>query len=121
VRVAPPHLAADEFRTLGYGLVDRIADFLVQLPTLPVTPGESPETVRALLPVNGLPEQGAEPGALLAKAADLLFAQLVLNGHPRVFGYFTSSLAPLGMLADLLAAAANPNVAFFTVRQWQPR
>jgi glutamate/tyrosine decarboxylase-like PLP-dependent enzyme len=33
-----------------------------------------------------------------------------LNGHPRFFGYITSSPAPIGMLADLLAAAVNANV-----------
>ena len=32
------------------------------------------------------------------------------NGHPRFMGYITSSAAPLGALADLLAAAVNPNV-----------
>ena len=32
-----------------------------------------------------------------------------LNGHPRFFGYITSSAAPIGALADMLAAALNPN------------
>jgi aromatic-L-amino-acid/L-tryptophan decarboxylase len=114
-REAPSNLAPDEFRALGHDLVNRIADFLVRLPSLPVTPGESPETVRALLPAGGLPERGAEPDALLASTAEMLFAHSLFNGHPRFFGYITSSPAPLGMLADMLAAAANPNVSFFTV------
>jgi aromatic-L-amino-acid/L-tryptophan decarboxylase len=114
-REAPSNLALDEFRALGHDLVERIADFLARLPSLPVTPGESPETVRALLPTGGLPERGVEPGALLANTAELLFAHSLFNGHPRFFGYITSSPAPLGMLADMLAAAVNPNVSFFTV------
>ena len=32
-----------------------------------------------------------------------------LNGHPRFFGYITSSAAPIGALADMLAAAVNSN------------
>jgi aromatic-L-amino-acid/L-tryptophan decarboxylase len=114
-REASSNLEPDQFRALGHDLVDRIADFLARLPSLPVTPGESPEAVRALLPTGGLPERGAEPGALLATTAEMLFAHSLFNGHPRFFGYITSSPAPLGMLADLLAAAANPNVSFFSV------
>ena len=34
----------------------------------------------------------------------------LLNGHPKFLGYITSSAAPIGALADLLAAAVNPNV-----------
>lgn len=114
-REASSNLAPDDFRALGHDLVDRIADFLARLPTLPVTPGESPEAVRALLPPGGLPQRGAEPGALLATTAELLFAHSLFNGHPRFFGYVTSSPAPLGMLADLLAAAVNPNLGLFTL------
>jgi glutamate/tyrosine decarboxylase-like PLP-dependent enzyme len=39
-----------------------------------------------------------------------LFAHSLFNGHPRFFGYITSSPAPIGMLGDLLASAINPNV-----------
>jgi glutamate/tyrosine decarboxylase-like PLP-dependent enzyme len=40
----------------------------------------------------------------------LLFDHSLLNGHPKFSGYITSSPAPIGTLADLLAAAVNPNV-----------
>ena len=33
----------------------------------------------------------------------------MFNGHPRFMGYITSSAAPLGSLAELLAATVNPN------------
>ena len=57
-----------------------------------------------------LPEQGRDPGALLREAAGLLFEHSLFNGHPRFYGYITSSAAPIGMLGDLLAAAVNANV-----------
>ena len=47
---------------------------------------------------------------ILKHATDLLFNYSLLNGHPRFLGYITSSAAPLGALAELLAAAVNPNV-----------
>ncbi|HEU4785206.1 MAG TPA: hypothetical protein VFS83_17850, partial [Ktedonobacterales bacterium] len=114
MREASSNLAPDDFRALGHDLVDRIADFQARLPSLPVTSGESSATLRALLPAGGLPEHGSEPGALLANTAEMLFAHSLFNGHPRFFGYVTSAPAPLGMLADLLAAAVNPNLGLFT-------
>src|SRR5262249_5255078 len=59
---------------------------------------------------RGLPESGADAGELVSTAADLLFAHSLFNGHPRFWGYITSSPAPIGMLADFLAAAVNANV-----------
>ena len=44
------------------------------------------------------------------RAADLLFEHSLFNGHPRFWGYITSSAAPIGALGELLAAAVNPNV-----------
>jgi hypothetical protein len=39
-----------------------------------------------------------------------LFDHSLFNGHPRFYGYITSSAAPIGILAELLAAAVNANV-----------
>ena len=108
-RAAPAELEPARFRALGHDLVDRIADFLASLPTRPVAPGESPREVRAAIGERALPERGEAPDAMLRDAAELLFAHSTFNGHPRFFGYITSSAAPLGALADLLAAAVNPN------------
>jgi len=45
----------------------------------------------------------------------LLFNYSLLNGHPKFSGYITSSPAPLGALADLLASAVNPNVGAYSL------
>jgi glutamate/tyrosine decarboxylase-like PLP-dependent enzyme len=110
-RESPLEIAPDQFRELGYQLVDRIAEFLGSLPQRPVAPGESPAAVRdALAAGRPLPQQGEDPAQLLGRAADLLFDHSLFNGHPRFWGYVTSSAAPIGALAELLAAAVNPNV-----------
>jgi glutamate/tyrosine decarboxylase-like PLP-dependent enzyme len=109
-RVTPLEVAPDEFRRLGHDLVDRIAEFLGTLRDRPLTPGETPAEVRALLGRNSLPAKGTAAAALLAETTPLLFDHSLFNGHPRFMGYITSSAAPLGMLADLLAATVNPNV-----------
>ena len=110
-RSAPLAMTSDQFRSLGHDLVDRIADFLACIRTYPVTRAESPEEVRVALSANrALPEVGQDPESLLRDTAALLFEHSLFNGHPRFYGYITSSAAPIGMLADLLASAVNANV-----------
>lgn len=110
-RDAPLALPPDAFREAGHELVDRIADFLESVPGRPVAPGESPERVREILGSDApLPEEGSDAGELLREASELLFEHSTFNGHPRFFGYITAAPAPVGMLAELLAAAVNPNV-----------
>ncbi len=110
-RAAPLHMTPEAFKRAGHALVDQIADLLAQVPDGPVTPGETPQQVQAALDARApLPEEGRDADALLEEAASLLFAHSLFNGHPRFFGYITSSPAPIGMLADLLAAAVNANV-----------
>ncbi|MGB5211653.1 MAG: pyridoxal-dependent decarboxylase [Gammaproteobacteria bacterium] len=109
-RVAPLDMDGETFRQLGHRLVDQVAEFLDSMPERPVTRGETVQQIRALLGAGSLPEDGMPAGELLDQTAELLFEHSLHNGHPRFMGYITSSAAPLGMLADLLAAAVNPNV-----------
>jgi aromatic-L-amino-acid decarboxylase len=110
-REAPLAMNPEEFRRLGHALVDAVTSFLASLPERAVTTAESPAAVRALLDAErSLPQGGTDAGELLRATADLLFEHSLFNGHPRFFGYITSSPAPIGMLGDFLAAAVNANV-----------
>jgi glutamate/tyrosine decarboxylase-like PLP-dependent enzyme len=51
----------------------------------------------------------------MEEAAELVLQHSLRNGHPRFMGYITSSAAPIGALADLLASAVNSNVAAWEV------
>jgi len=76
-----------------------------------VVRNESPADVRKALGADcGLPETGVDATVLLDEAAKLVFDHSLFNGHPRFFGYITSSPAPIGALGDLLASAVNQNV-----------
>lgn len=108
---APPDMSPETFRDLGHHLVDRIADVLASVAERPAAPDLTPAAARALVGGDGLPEAGAPAAALLDRATDTLLAGCRINGHPRSWGYIIGSPAPLGMLADLLASAINPNVA----------
>ena len=112
-RNAPLELGPEEFRRIGHELVDDLAGLFEALTSpseLPVATDETPAEVQAALGGGSLPEQGAPAGELVREARDLLFAHTTHIGHPRFWGYVCGSQAPIGALADLLAAAVNPNV-----------
>jgi aromatic-L-amino-acid decarboxylase len=89
-------MSPEEFRAAGHRLVERIADFLGSLPARPLTVSETPEDVRKVLGAErGLPLHGAEASSLLEWTSDLLFDHSLFNGHPRFWGYITSSAAPI--------------------------
>ncbi|HZY61097.1 MAG TPA: aminotransferase class V-fold PLP-dependent enzyme [Edaphobacter sp.] len=111
-RESPLEMQPEEFRKLGHELVDRIADLFGSMAERKVTPGEPPAVIqRALDASRTLPEKGTDATTLMNRAADLLFDHSLLSGHPRFWGYITSSPAPIGALAEMLAAAVNPNVS----------
>jgi aromatic-L-amino-acid/L-tryptophan decarboxylase len=109
-RMSPIEMNKDDFKKIGYRLVDAIADFYDHINKGPVTTGETPKQVQTVLGNDALPENGTSVSALFDRATDLLFNHSLFNGHPKFFGYITSSPTQIGALADLLAAAVNPNV-----------
>jgi glutamate/tyrosine decarboxylase-like PLP-dependent enzyme len=109
-RVVPLEMSSGDFREIGHQLVDDIADFLSSLPQRPVTPGKTAMEIRSVLGDATIPTSGTPPAQLLKEAAGLMFENSLFNGHPRFWGYITSSAAPIGALGDLLASAVNPNV-----------
>lgn len=109
-RETPIEISKSEFKKIGYRLIDTISDFIDTIDQKRVTTGESPEQLQNILGTSSLPENGTSAEQLLSKASDLLLNHSLLNGHPKFLGYITSSPAPIGALADLLAASVNPNV-----------
>jgi len=108
-------MSPDEFRRVGHRLVDRIAGFLAGIRTDPLTPGETPAELRQLIGRPPLPQEETPADGLVDEAAELVLGHSLRNGHPRFMGYITSSAAPIGALADLLASAVNANVAAWEV------
>ena len=109
-RETPIEISKEEFKKIGYQLIDSISDFMDTIKQKPVTTGESPKQLQKITGTSSIPENGASAEELIAKTSGLLFNHSLLNGHPKFFGYITSSPAPIGALADMLAAAVNPNV-----------
>ncbi len=109
-RKSPLEISKEEFRKIGYQLIDSVSEFLDSIDKTRVTTGETPEQLKNVIGTLSIPEDGVSPQEILTRATDLLLNHSLLNGHPRFMGYITASPAPIGALADLLATAVNPNV-----------
>ena len=88
---------------------------LASLPSRPVTSGRDATFLRHAIGEGPVPDEGADPESLLDEVTAVLIEHSLYNGHPRFMGYITSSPAPLGAVADLVAAAVNPNCGSFRV------
>ncbi|MDO6596188.1 aminotransferase class V-fold PLP-dependent enzyme [Oceanihabitans sp. 2_MG-2023] len=99
-----------EFRKIGYQLIDTISNFLDTIPEKPVTTSKTPKELQEILGEASLPKNGLPAEELLTSTSRLLLEHSLFNGHPKFFGFITSSAAPIGALADLLAASVNANV-----------
>ena len=62
-----------------------------------------------------MPKRGTPAAKLLRETTRLLLQDSLFNGHPKFWGYVTSSPAPIGILGDLLAAGINQNVGAFAL------
>jgi aromatic-L-amino-acid decarboxylase len=105
-----PALDMADFRRLAGRVVDLAADHLEGVRERPVFRPMRPEQRLALLD-EPLPERGASPDEILDQFCQRILPHPMGNGHPRFFGWVNSPPAPVGVLADFLAAAMNPSCA----------
>ncbi|MFI6130799.1 pyridoxal phosphate-dependent decarboxylase family protein [Micromonospora sp. NPDC051141] len=98
----------DEFRRLAHVSVDLVADYLAGLPDTPVFRPMSPRQRRHLTD-QVLSEHGVAPASLIEDFAENILPYAMGNGHQRFFGWVNSPPAPIGIIAELLAAAQGPS------------
>src|SRR5450432_4877152 len=96
-RQSPIDMTEDAFRETGHRLIDDIANFLSSLAKLQVTTAPNPRSLALKLP-DMFPVNGMDPSPLVKETWQLLVNNSLLNGHPRFWGYITSSPAPIGIL-----------------------
>jgi aromatic-L-amino-acid decarboxylase len=94
---------AQEFRRLGYQLVDWIADYREGLERLPVMSQVKPGEVRAAFPDHPPLHGGRVAQALAALERDVLPGITHWN-HPSFFAYFPSNTSYSSILGDLAAS-----------------
>jgi aromatic-L-amino-acid decarboxylase len=103
-------LSPETFRQLGYRAVDLIAERLAALPDVPVRQ-PVPDFVRQRLMETPLAETPTDPDALINLVGALVLPYPMGNSSARFFAWVNSPPAPLGIIAELLAAGHNASVA----------
>ncbi|WLT30537.1 pyridoxal-dependent decarboxylase [Geothrix sp. PMB-07] len=94
---------AQEFRRLGYQLVDWIADYREGLERLPVMSRVQPGDIRAAFPDHPPLKGGRMDAALAALERDVMPGITHWN-HPSFFAYFPSNTSYASILGDLAAS-----------------
>ena len=103
-------LSPETFRELGYRAVDLIAEQLATLPDAPVRQ-PVPDDLRERLMHSPLNTEPIDPNGLIDQVAEMILSYPMGNANPRFFAWVNSPPAPMGVLAEMLAAAHNASVA----------
>lgn len=107
-----PHDAArfdlppDEIRRIGRLATDAVAEHREKLLARPVFGKVGGDAATFDEP---LPEEGQPFDDVLAFVRQHVLPRPMGNSHPRFFGFINATADPVGVMADYLAAAMNPN------------
>lgn len=91
-------------------LVEVIENYLTKIDTARVTPELDVEKIRAALAGRDFAEPAPAVEAL-DFVADAMWRFQIHTGHPRYFGLFNPASTTMGIAADALVAAFNPQLA----------
>jgi aromatic-L-amino-acid decarboxylase len=95
-------MTPEEFRTFGYQIVDRIADYRARVSERPVMATAAPGAIKAALPAS--PPSTAEPfDAILRDLDGIILPGLTHWQHPQFFGYFPCNGTLASVLGDYLS------------------
>jgi glutamate/tyrosine decarboxylase-like PLP-dependent enzyme len=95
------------FRRLAHQVVDDVFRGLETVRDRPVWQS-TPASIRARLAAP-FSEEGAGDEATYAAVRECVLPYALGNAHPRFFGWVIGSGTPIAVLAELVAAAMNPN------------
>jgi glutamate/tyrosine decarboxylase-like PLP-dependent enzyme len=98
------------FYQMGMQAVEIATEYLEGIPENPVYRPMTPSE-RQLLLYQQLPEHGRSPEALFDFFEQHILPHAMGNQHPRFAAWVNPAGAPIGMLADFLAAVMNPSSA----------
>jgi len=107
---SPLAMDAGVFYHLGKLAVEMAAEYLDEIPARPVFQPMTPAE-RELLLEQPLPEYGMSPEAIFDFFEQHILPHAMGNQHPRFAAWVNPAAAPIGMLAEFLAAVMNPSTA----------
>jgi aromatic-L-amino-acid/L-tryptophan decarboxylase len=103
-----------EFRSLGYRVVDLLADYLDHIEEKRVFPAADPRTVNQLF-AEPLPQGTTSPDGVLDELENKLLPYCTHVGHPGYMGLITPTPTPVGVIADFSCSALNQNLGAYSI------
>ena len=97
------HLTPEEFRRLGYRMIDWIADYEQRVADLPVLSRAEPGSIRAQLPAAP-PERGETLDRIFEDLERIILPGLTHWQSPNFFAYFPANTSGPSILGDLLCS-----------------
>lgn len=98
----------EEFKRLGYRVIDMIAEYYASIPELPVFPSSTSTEIERVF-TEDLPLTGQDPDEILNEWQSKILPYATHLGSPRYFGFVNGSGTMMGTLAEALAASVNMN------------
>jgi aromatic-L-amino-acid/L-tryptophan decarboxylase len=96
-------------RALGHQMIDDMMDYLQHIGQQPVWRAIPPEVKASF--GSAIPQEPSDIADIYQEFKTNILPYTKGNIHPRFFAWVQGTGTPLGVLAELLAAAMNPNVA----------
>ena len=94
---------AEDFRRLGYQMVDWIANYFERLDDFPVLSENKPNQLRDSLPKSA-PEKGESFDAIFADVEKQILPAVTHWNHPNFHGLFSTSTSSAGIFGEMLSA-----------------
>jgi aromatic-L-amino-acid decarboxylase len=93
----------EEFRVVGYQVVDWLANYMSKVESYPVLSTVEPGWVRRQLP-DSAPEQGESFEDILSDLNQVIMPGITHWQSPNFFGYFTANSSGPSVLAEMVSA-----------------
>ncbi len=97
-------MSAEDFRKIGYELVDWIAGYFENLEQMPVLSQIEPNWLKESLPKSA-PEKGEDFADVLKDVDQLILPAVTHWNHPNFHGLFSTSTSSVGVFGEMLSAA----------------
>jgi glutamate/tyrosine decarboxylase-like PLP-dependent enzyme len=101
-------LSTEEFKRIGYRVIDEIAEYLATVRDVPVFAAKKPGEVEAVFD-EPMPEDGQTPDEIVDTWREKIVPNATHLGSPRYFGFVNGSGSHMAVFADAMAAAVNMN------------
>lgn len=97
-------IPTENFRAIGYQIIDQITDYLDNIEKFPVLSQNEPGRLKRSLP-SSAPAHGEDFSEILKDVEKLILPAVTHWNHPNFHGLFSTSASAVGIFADMFASA----------------